>query len=232
MQKGLDARLCASVAGVAVGFDDGKRFSLHGIGEEVEVEAVRAARVVAAIQAVDAARAADLVGGAQDPLAVAPVHVLERGHGFVDRITVEGNADGSLFPQDGGHIGIEDRVVDRVGAAQHNHGRNRVRLAEIQRPPSDFPAGVLELRLRPGGPLVRTFPVLAGASSLVGELLAAGEKRSRFQILHAQVDHWGEHAGRGGLLEVPAQQIGTGLRDGAGDGVRLAVHPGQAADHR
>ena len=60
VEERFDARLGASIARVAVRLDDRVRFSVHDVLEEVEIEAVGAARVVRAPDGVEAWRFSDL----------------------------------------------------------------------------------------------------------------------------------------------------------------------------
>lgn len=114
MQKRFDARLGARVPGVAVGFNDRKRLARHHMRVEVEVETVRSAGIVATIEAVLAVGSPDLVAGAQDPLAVSPIHGIKRRCFRVHPIAIQRNPDGPLFAQDRGDVGVQHVLDDRI----------------------------------------------------------------------------------------------------------------------
>ena len=105
-----------------------------------------------------------------------------------------------------------------------------MRGTEIQRAPAQGGTLVLEMRLRVGRPTVGALP--SACVELPGEGAAGVEEFLRLQVARAEINHRGQDpvGGRGG--QIAAQQVGTSLDNGAGDGVRFAVDPRQAADHR
>ena len=115
MQECLDPRLGAGIARVTVGLDDGEGLAVHDVGEKVQVETIRAAGVVAAIERVHPRHPADLVGRPQNPLRLRPIHVLEYRHVGGHRETIHRDRHGPLLAQNRRHIGIEHLVIDRVG---------------------------------------------------------------------------------------------------------------------
>ncbi len=136
-------------------------------------EAVGAAGVVGAEEAVDAGGAADLPGGAQDPLAVAPEDVVEDRRVVGHRVAVERDADGPLLAQDGRHVGVEHVVVDGVAAPEHHHRRDAVRPAEVERALPERQAAAR--RSRPGA--ARRRREAAGHGRLAGRRRATRPAR-------------------------------------------------------
>ena len=104
MQECFYARLRACIAGMAVRFDDGEWFAFHHIRCEVQVETVRTAGIVAAVQCVRSRRAANLVRDAQNVLAIAPIHIGKHWRVCIQRKAVNRNSYHALLAQYGRNV--------------------------------------------------------------------------------------------------------------------------------
>src|SRR5512138_1917005 len=99
---------------MTVCLDHSKRLILHRVGEEMEREAIRSARIVAAEHGVDVFAASNEFGRAQVALGVAPILSCITRSALVDGQAVYGDSDCPETSQQARNIGIEHVVVDRV----------------------------------------------------------------------------------------------------------------------
>jgi len=187
MEERFDAGFCAGVAGVTIRLDDREGLALHHVAEKVEIEAIGSAGIVAAIDAVNSGSAADFMGSTEEALSVAPVDALEDRHMSVHWVAVRRYGKRALFAKNRGHAGVEDRVVNGVGAAE-DHDRGDVMLAtKLEGAVADGFAFFNEAELGSKTGVICGFPCIDGAEFL-GETSAACTEFSGFKAAGADLN--------------------------------------------
>ncbi len=220
MQERFDAGFGAGVAGVAIRLDDSEGLALHHVAEKVEIEAIGSAGIVAAIDAVDSGSAADFMGSAEEALGVAPVNALEDRHMIVHWVAVRRYGKRALFAKNRRHAGVEDRVVNGVGAAE-DHDRGDVMLAtKLEGAAADSFALFNEAKLGSETGMICGFPCIDGAE-ILGETRAACAEFSGFKAAGADVDLRREPLRCSFVREIVSQEKWSGLNDRTDPRVRF-----------
>jgi len=177
----------------------------------------------------------------QNLLGIAPVNVSKHGNRLANRITIHGDANGPLFPQDRRDVGVEGVVVNRISPSQDHHGENSLRLAKSQGAFAQLPAASLKAAL---GRQPRLPSRVHGLRAQAERLAQPPAGFDEFFGLHApftEINTRGQHLwlARGirralrsrRFGKAMAQYVRPGLNDGADRRMRLALQPWNAAQH-